>query len=101
MRPLKIVVVDDEPDTCAFVQSVFTAEGHECQTFTRAEDAERYLTNYPADLALLDVYLQTSNGIDLLQRLRELQPNLYSVIMTAHVSVETAARSMKEGAVDY
>jgi DNA-binding NtrC family response regulator len=101
MRPLKIVVVDDDANTCAFIQSVFTAEGHDCQTFTRAEDADRYLNSNTADLAILDVYLPSSNGIDLLQRLRALQPNLYPVIMTAHVSVETAARSLKEGAVDY
>jgi DNA-binding NtrC family response regulator len=101
MRPLKVVVVDDEADTCAFLKSVFMAEGHQCQTFTRAEDAERYLAANPADLVMLDVYLGSSNGIDLLQSLRASQPNLYPVVMTAHVSVETAARSLSEGAVDY
>jgi DNA-binding NtrC family response regulator len=101
MRPLTVVVVDDDPDTCDFIKSVFTAEGHECQTFTRAEDAERYLASNPADMAILDVYLGSSNGLDLLQRLRDLHPSLYPVVMTAHVSVETAARSLKEGAVDY
>lgn len=101
MRPLKIVVVDDDTSTCAFMKSVFTAEGHECLSFTRPEDAELHLTTSAADMAILDVYLGATNGIDLLQKLRALQPNLYPVIMTAHVSVETAARSLKEGAVDY
>src|SRR4029077_9205178 len=101
MRLLKVVVVDDEADTCAFLRSVFTAEGHPCQTFTRADDAEGYPAASPADLVMLDVYLASSNGIDLLQRLRASQPNLYPVVMTAHVSVETAARSLSEGAVDY
>jgi DNA-binding NtrC family response regulator len=50
---------------------------------------------------MVDVYLGAVNGIDLLSRLRELKPELYPVIMTAHVSVETAARSVAEGAVDY
>ena len=101
MRPLKIVVVDDEANTCALIKSVFTAEGHECQTFTRAEDAEQYLNSNTTDLAILDVYLPSSNGIELLQKLRARQPGTYPVIMTAHVSIETAARSLKEGAVDY
>jgi DNA-binding NtrC family response regulator len=101
MRPLKVVVVDDEANICAFAKAAFTAEGHECQTFTRAADAENYLATTAADVAILDVYLGPSNGIDLLQKLRALQPNLYPVIMTAHVSVETAACSLKEGAVDY
>ena len=101
MRPLRVIVIDDEPSTCAFLQAAFTAEGHQCHTFVRPEDAERHLANAEADLAMVDVYLGAVNGIDLLSHLRELKPELYPVIMTAHVSVETAARSVAEGAVDY
>lgn len=101
MRPLRVVVIDDDPNTCAFLKAVLTAEGHTCDVMLRAEDAERHLAQNPADLAMVDVYLGSANGIDLLQRLRTLQPSLYPVIMTAHVSVETAARSLSEGAVDY
>ncbi len=101
MHPIKIVVIDDDPSTCAFLQSAFGAEGHRCQTFSRPEEAEQYLSEHSADVALVDVYLGSINGIDLLQRLRARHPELYPVIMTAHVSVETAARSLNEGAVEY
>ena len=50
---------------------------------------------------MVDVYLGELNGIDLLRRFREVQPRIYPVIMTANISVETAARAMSEGAVDY
>jgi DNA-binding NtrC family response regulator len=101
MRPLRVIVIDDEPNTCSFLRAVFVAEGHECHTFLRADEAERHLAASEADLALVDIFLGASNGIDLLPRLRALQPNLYPVIMTARASVETAARSLTEGAVDY
>lgn len=101
MHPLRVIVIDDEPNTCSFLQAVFTAEGHQCRTFVRPEDAEQYLSSAEADLAMVDVYLGAVNGIDLLSRLRALRPKLYPVIMTAHISVETAARSLKEGAIDY
>src|SRR5258708_7881933 len=101
MQPLRVVVIDDEPSTCAFLRAVFAAEGHQCQTFLRAEEAEQYLAANEADLAMVDVYLGPLNGIDLLQRLRKLRPKIYPVIMTANVSVETAARALSEGAVDY
>jgi len=101
MRPLRVVVIDDDADTCAFLRTVFSEEGHDCQAFLNAESAERHLAANKADLALVDIYLGTANGIDLLGRLQELQPELYPVVMTARISVETAARSVAEGAVDY
>ena len=101
MRPLRVIVVDDEPNTLGFLRSLLTAEGHECATFLRSEGAEQHLGANEADLALVDIYLGAENGIELVRRLRALQPDLYAVIMTAHVSVETAARSAAEGAVDY
>ncbi len=101
MRSLKVLVVDDDPDTCSFLQAVFGAEGHQCDSFLCASGAEQHLHNHRVDLALVDVYLGTDNGVDLVQRFRELQPDLHAVVMTAQVSLETAARSLAEGAVDY
>jgi DNA-binding NtrC family response regulator len=80
---------------------VFTAEGHQCHAALRAEEAEQYLSENEVDLAMMDVYLGSLNGIDVLQRLRALCPKMYAVTMTAHISVETAARSLSEGAIDY
>ena len=101
MRSLRVLVVDDDPDTCSFLHAVFEAEGHQCDAFLCSSDAELHFRNNRADLALVDVYLGTGNGVDLVQRLRELQPDLHAVVMTAQVSLETAARSLAEGAVDY
>jgi len=101
MESLRVVVIDDEANTCAFLQAVFEAEGHSCRTFLRAEEAEQYLASNEADLVMVDVYLGSANGIDVLQRVRVLRGRVYPVIMTANVSVETAARALSEGAVDY
>lgn len=101
MEPLRVVVVDDEVNTCTFLRTVFEAEGHVCHAFVRAEEAEQFLLNNPTDLVMVDVYLGSLNGIDLLQRLKAQQPTMYPVIMTANVSVETAARALSEGAIDY
>jgi DNA-binding NtrC family response regulator len=101
MEPLRVVVIDDEINTCTFLQAVFEAEGHSCRTFLQADEAEQYLASNEADLLMVDVYLGSLNGIDVLQRIRAVRSNLYPVIMTANVSVETAARALSEGAVDY
>jgi DNA-binding NtrC family response regulator len=101
MRPLHVLVVDDDPNTCSLLKAVLTAEGHQCDTFLRPEEAEEHLASHEADLVMVDVYLGNQNGIDVLQRLLALRPQTYSVIMTAHISVETAARSLRQGAIDY
>src|ERR1700751_347842 len=101
MEPLRVVVIDDEVNTCTCLRTVFEGEGHVCHTFVRAEEGEQFLVSNPTDLAMVDVYLGNENGIDLLQRLKAQQPCIYPVIMTANVSVETAARALSEGAIDY
>jgi DNA-binding NtrC family response regulator len=101
MQALRVVIIDDEPSTCAFLQAIFVAEGHECRTFLRAEEAEQYLVANETDLVMVDVYLGAANGIDVLQRIQQFRPKVFPVIMTANVSVETAARALSEGAVDY
>jgi CheY-like chemotaxis protein len=76
MQPLRVVVIDDEVNTCTFLRTVFEAEGHVCHTFVRAEEGEQFLSNNPSDLAMVDVYLGSLNGIDLLQRLKAQQPGM-------------------------
>ena len=101
MRPLQVVVVDDEPNTGAFLQGVLAAEGHVCEVFHRADAAEEYLSSHAPDLALLDVYLGAESGLELARRIRVIHPGLYLVIISAHVSLETAAESVAQGAIEY
>ena len=56
MRSLEVLVVDDDPDICSFLQAVFGAEGHQCDTFLCASDAEQHLRDHRADMAMVDVY---------------------------------------------
>lgn len=99
--PLRVVIVDDDPSTCLFLESVLSEDGHSCKTFVRAGDAEAYISNNPVDLAIVDVFLGATTGVDLLHRCLLHRPNLYAVVITGQISVEMAARSVAEGAVDY
>ncbi len=101
MTALKVLILDDDQATCRFVQSAFTALGHECAVANVAEEALRYAQNHAVDLAMIDVYLGSASGLDQVARLREIHPECYCVVMTAHVSVETAAKSVSEGAIEY
>jgi DNA-binding NtrC family response regulator len=98
---LSILVVDDEESTRKFLSSVLNAEGHNCWTADSLESAEALLRQETMDLALVDLYLGTANGLNVLDLLRVMQPQCKCVMMTAHATLETVTRSIGSGALDY
>lgn len=97
----RILVVDDDESARAFLRSVLTAEGYSCAMAHDVASAENILRQDPIHLALIDLYLGTANGLNVLDLIKVLQPQCACVIMTAHATVETAARSVAGGAVEY
>jgi DNA-binding NtrC family response regulator len=77
------------------------AEGYECLAARSVDDAEPLLQEGRIDLALLDIYIGQANGLEFLEKLKTLQPECRCVVMTAHASVETVARSVAGGALEY
>jgi len=100
-KSFHILIVDDDESTRAFLHSVLTAEGYCCQLAADLETAERTLRDHTVDLALVDLYLGTANGLNVLDLVKVLQPQSACVIMTAHATVETVARSVAGGALEY
>ena len=99
--PMEILVVDDDSATRQWLGSVLEAEGYVCRSARNRRDAESILHRGEIDLALVDIYLGADNGVEFLQRIKTLRPDCDCVIMTAHASVETMARAVKDGAVEY
>jgi DNA-binding NtrC family response regulator len=100
-KDFQVLVVDDDASTRAFLQSVLNAEGYCCQVAADVESAEQALQNGPVHLALVDLYLGTGNGLNVLDLVKVLQPQCACVIMTAHATIETVARSVAGGALEY
>src|ERR1700687_955317 len=100
-KQLKILVVDDDKSICRWLNAVLTEEGYECCVARSVEEAEPLLHEGPIDLALLDIYIGQANGLEFLEKLKILQPECKCVVMTAHASVETVARSVAGGALEY
>jgi DNA-binding NtrC family response regulator len=100
-KPLRVLVVDDDKSICRWLNAVLTAEGYECRVVRSVEEAEPLLRDGLIDLALLDIYIGQANGLEFLDKLKTLQPECKCVMMTAHASVETVARSVSGGALEY
>jgi len=100
-RNFRILVVDDDDSTRSLLSSVLAAEGYECLTANSVASADVILRQEPVQLALLDLYLGTANGLNVLDLIKVLQPQCACVIMTAHTSVETVTKSLGSGAIEY
>lgn len=96
-----ILVVDDEKDACRLMERILSASGHRVFGFTEAEAATRWLDDNVADLAILDIKLQSSSGISLLETIRRREPFMKVVMITGYPSVETVRKALQLGIEDY
>jgi DNA-binding NtrC family response regulator len=97
----KLLIVEDEETLCDSLQRVFSNEGYAVDCVNSAEDAHKLLRDGIYDLVITDIILPGINGIELLRKINQLQPELMVIIITAYASVETAIDAMRAGAYDY
>lgn len=98
----RVLVVDDEPGLLELVRDVVGRDG-QCRVLTAGTiaAANTILANEKIDLLLADLHLPDGDGMNLLPRLNELQPNAAAVIITGDPSVHRAVHAMRAGVVDF
>ncbi|MHB1426501.1 MAG: sigma-54-dependent transcriptional regulator, partial [Gemmataceae bacterium] len=99
--PIKLLLVDDDDDLRHDLAHLFRKQGHEVTAAVSGEDALNKAKHARFDVALLDLHLPGISGIDVLTQLKECQPELEALMLTAHSSIETAVEAMRCGAYDY
>src|ERR1043165_6414825 len=97
----RLLIVDDEQLQMAALCNTLRDEGFETTGFTSAAQGLAALQNRSFDLLLTDLIMPEMDGISLLQRALEIDPNLAGIIMTGQGTVDSAVDAMKTGAVDY
>ena len=97
----KMLIVDDELSVRDSLGKWFHEEGYQVATSENASDALTRLAEQRWDLALVDIKMRGTDGIELQRRMHEIDPNLVVIMMTGYASVETAVAALKNGAYDY
>ncbi len=97
----KLLIVDDELSVRDSLGKWFREEGYEIGTAESANDALTRIAEQKWDIALLDIKMRGTDGIELQGKLHEIDPQLITIIMTGYASVDTAVQAMKNGAYDY
>lgn len=97
----QVLVVDDDPGHLSMLQTLLAGWGYAIST---AEDGSRAVEEVhlgPVDLVLMDVRMAEMDGLQALQRIKDYNPAIPVLIMTAYSSVQNAVEALKSGAYDY
>jgi len=96
-----ILIVDDEKHYPMVIGEILAEEGYRAFTASSGMEALDILNTQFIDLVLSDVKMPGMSGIDLMERIKALKPDLPVIIMTAFGSVEKAVEAMHKGAYTF
>ncbi|MBI4686044.1 MAG: sigma-54-dependent Fis family transcriptional regulator [Nitrospirae bacterium] len=96
-----VLVVDDEEGIRESLSGIFEDEGYDVLTAQSGEEAIKMLKEYPPDLILLDIWLTGMDGIQTLQEIKTITPDVPVIMISGHGNIELAVRTTKIGAYDF
>ena len=98
---LRVLVVVEDPEFARSLSETLAANGYIVETATDAEEALETAKRFDAGVALIDVRLGGSSGLDLVPNLRRGRPGLICAMMAELAAFETAVDALRAGADDY
>jgi two-component system nitrogen regulation response regulator GlnG len=97
----KLLLIDDEEDVRYSFQRIFDSPEIEFASASSGEEGLKVIPKFKPDLVVMDVRMGGMNGLETLRRIRETNPKLLVILMTAYGTTQTAIEAMKLGAYDY
>ncbi len=101
MNSTKILIVDDELIMRESLAGWLERDGHFVKTARSGEEALEKLKESRFDILLVDIKMEGISGLDVLRTVKESDPDVAVVMITAYGSIPTAIEAMKKGAYDY
>ena len=97
----KILLIDDEPDIVRFLRISLKADGYQViPALSGAEGLEAFAKDKP-EIVITDIKMPGMDGIEVLEKIKIIDPNTEVIIITGHGDVPMSVRAMKAGAVDF
>ncbi|MCB9073090.1 MAG: sigma-54-dependent Fis family transcriptional regulator [Bdellovibrionaceae bacterium] len=104
MKPVRILIVDDEPvlrDSLVAILEQEITDPITCDQAATGKEALHLIEKNNYDLVIMDVKMPEMDGLTALQKIKEIDPKIFVVILTAHSNVRDAIEAIREGAYDY
>ena len=97
----KILIVDDEKSMCQYLSIMLKKEGYKVKTASNGNKAVSEVKSSNYDVVITDIRMEGMDGIEVLSAVKELDPSLPVIIMTAYASQKTAIEALNRGAFHY
>ncbi|WP_291320694.1 response regulator, partial [Desulfonatronospira sp.] len=103
MSKQRLMIIDDEKDMLQGLSRILPQEleGLEVETYSSALSGLESIKKQPVDVLLLDIRMPEMDGMDVLSWVKEIDPWITVVMITAYGSIETAVEAIKKGAYDF
>ncbi|MGE5431767.1 MAG: sigma-54-dependent transcriptional regulator [Syntrophomonadaceae bacterium] len=98
---LNVLIVDDDNLICMSLKKVLVKMGYEVETCMEGEKVLEIVAEFQPDVILLDIYLTSHNGLDILKLLQKDFYQIPVVMITGYSDVKIAVSAMKAGAFDF
>ncbi|MFL5404417.1 MAG: sigma-54-dependent transcriptional regulator [Myxococcales bacterium] len=102
VRKANILVVDDEEDHAQVMCEALTRQGHKCDVTYNLAEASAKLDRRPYDVVVTDLVMEgRRDGLELLKKIKQIDPPPPVILVTAHGDIRTAVQAMDEGAYSF
>jgi DNA-binding NtrC family response regulator len=97
----RVLVVDDEQIIRESLSFILQKEGYEVADAPNGQEAYKKVSENPPDIVITDIEMPGMKGVDLLEKISQVSPQTFVIIITAYGSIETAIKALRMGAYDY
>jgi DNA-binding NtrC family response regulator len=101
MNPVRVLVVDDEELFRRSIGKELNRMGYSVRTAETSQKALAELHSFPPDVVLLDIRLPGQGGLELLRTIKDLDPSIEVIMLTASGGIDTVVSCMRTGAYHY
>jgi len=101
MTGKRILIIEDDPQFSFIVKSLLEREGLRPEVVQKASEVLDCFVPKQFDAVLLDLFLSGESGLEVLRQVKQREPELPVIIMTANASMDTVAEALRLDAFDY
>jgi len=98
---MRILVIDDEMNICLSLKNILEDEGYDCEYALNSKKGLTRIDSFSPDIILLDVRLDGANGLDVLAKIKEDDPEQIVIMISGHSGIKEAVQAMRLGAYDF